>query len=159
LTEVEEQPPPVMAALRRAVEQLCAGRTDVTVEHNFVDDEEGSYGWNTILSPVGQGVRVWFWFDGFDQDLMLMVEDEYYFEWLDLTDEAAVVVDVLGICSAVLAGNLRVRRVRMQRHLDAWTPDGRQWTGPGQVHFPPWSRPLKAARDGKLPGYGPAKGA
>jgi len=146
-----------MALLRRAVEELCAGRTDVTVEHNFVD-EPGSYGWNTTLSPVGQGVKVFFWFDGFDQDLMQMVDDEYYFEWLDLTDEAAVVADVLGICSAVLTGNLRVRRVRTQRHLDAWVPDGRQWTGPGHASWP-WTRPLKASRDGRLPGYGPVEGA
>jgi hypothetical protein len=59
MTEAAEQPPQLMAALRRAVEELCAGRTDVVIEHNFVD-EPGSYGWNTILSPVGQGSQVWF---------------------------------------------------------------------------------------------------
>lgn len=157
LTQVDGQPPPVAAALRRAVEEQCAGRTDATVEHTFVD-EPGSYGWNTIMSPVGQGVGVWFWFDGFDQDLMLMVEDEYYFEWLDLADEAAVVADVSGICSAVLAGNLRVRRRGTQRRLDVWVPDGRQWTGPGRPRWP-WTRPPKADRDGRLPGYGPTEGA
>jgi hypothetical protein len=117
MTEVEEQPPQVMTVLRRAVDELCAGRTDVTVEHNFVD-EPGSYGWNTILSPVGQGAGVWFWFDGMNEDLMLMVDDEYYSEWLDLTDEAVVVADVLGNCSAVLAGNLQIRREGRWRHLD-----------------------------------------
>jgi hypothetical protein len=159
MTEVANQPPKLMAALRRAVEELCADRTDVVIEHNFVD-EPGSYGWNTILSPVGQGSQVWFWFDGFDEDLMLMIDDEYYFEWLwqDLTDEAGVVADVLGICSAVLAGDLRVRRRRLQRHLDLWTPDGRRWTGPGHGQLFPWKRPRHAARDGRLPGYGPSGG-
>lgn len=151
MTEVEEQPPPVMTALRRVVEELCAGRGDVVVEHDFVN-EPGSYGWNTTLSPVGRGLGVWFWFDGFDDDLMLMVDDEYYFEWLDLTDEAAVVADVLGMCSAVLAGHLHVRREGRWRHLDLWTTDGRRWTGRGgrDSHLP-WKR---SVLDGRLPGYG-----
>jgi hypothetical protein len=157
VSDAEEHPPPVMAALRRAVEELCAGRTDLTVEHDVVD-EPGSYGWNTSVSPVGRGVGVWFWFDGFDRDLMLMVEDEYYFEWLDLTDEADVVADVLGICSAVLAGDLRVRRRGTQRHLDVWTPDGRRWNGRGRPRWP-WTRPPKADRDGRLPRYGPTGAA
>src|SRR3712207_5446912 len=110
MAEVHDEPPPVMLALRRAVTDLYTGRSGVVVEHNFLDDEEGSFGWNTILSPAGAGWRIWFWLDGVDEDLMLMVDDEYHFEWLDLTDEQAVVADVLGICSAVLAGDLRIRR-------------------------------------------------
>jgi hypothetical protein len=160
MTEVVEEPPQVMTALRRSVEELCAGRTDVVIEHNFVE-EPGSNGWNTILSPVGQGSKVWFWYDGFDEDLMLMIDDEYYFEWLwdAVADEAAVVADVRGICSALLAGDLRVRRAGLQRHLDVWTPDGRRWTGPGRASLFPWKRPLLRAPDGRLPGYGPRGGA
>ncbi|TYP86909.1 hypothetical protein [Blastococcus xanthinilyticus] len=159
MTELAEEAPQLMRALRQAVEELCSGRTDVVVEHEAVD-EPGSYGWNTILSPAGRGSQVWFWFDGFDEDLMLLIEDEYYFEWLwdALADEASVVADVLGICSAVLAGNLRVRRRRLHRHLDLWTSDSRRWTGRGHGQLLPWTRPRHAARDGRLPGYGPAAG-
>lgn len=159
MSEVAEEPPQLVHALRKAVEELCAGRTDMVVEHNFVD-EPGSYGWNTILSPVGDGSKVWFWYDGFDEDLMLIIEDEYYFEWLwdAVADEAFVVADVRGICLAVLAGDLRVRRVGRQRHLDVWTPDGRRWSGAGHASVLPWRRPRHATPDGRLPGYGSAGG-
>ena len=147
-----EQPPPVVAALRRAVVELCAGRHDVAVEQGPVTDEPGSHGWRTALSPSGQGSGVWFWFDGFDEDLMLFVDDEYYAEWLDLTDVPAVVADVVGICAAVLDGRLWVSRDGRRRHLDLQAPDGRRWTLPGgRDSLLPWRRP---ARDGGLPGHG-----
>lgn len=155
--DVEDHPPPLVAALRRAVEELCVGRTDVTVEHDFVD-EAGSCGWSTVLTPAGRGLQIWSWFDGFDRDLMLIVGDEYYFEWLDLSDGAAVVADVLGICSAVLSGRARARRAGMRRHVDVWAEDGRRWTGAGRATWP-WTRFPGAARDGTLPGYGAAGGA
>ena len=151
MTDVE-QPPLVVTALRRAVEELCAGRRDVAVEHDDVTEEPGSPGWDTALSPVGRGSSVWFWYDGFDEDLMLMVDDEYYAEWLDLIDVPAVVADVVGICAAVLAGRLRVRRDGRRRHLDLETADGRRWSLPGgRDSLLPWRRPV---RDGDLPGYG-----
>jgi len=87
-----------------------------------------------------------------------MIDDEYYIEslWQDLTDEAGVVADARGICSAVLAGDLRVRRTGLQRHLDLWTADARRWTGAVHAHLFPWKRPRHAAPDGRLPGYGPS---
>ena len=155
MTEVEE-PPRLVRALRQWVDEVCADRTDLRVEHGFVD-EPGSYGLNTVVSPVGQGSEVWFWYDGFDEDLMLLVEDEYYFEWLAdaVADETAVVADVRGIMSAVLAGDSRVRRAGRRRQLDVWTSDGRHWTGTGHRTSLLRRSPRGLALDERLPGHGP----
>jgi hypothetical protein len=152
MTEDAVEPPEVMAALRRAIEQISVDRTDVVVEHDFLNDP-GRYGWGTTLSPVGRGSKVWLWFDGFDEDLMLLVDDEYYFGWDDFTDEAAVIDDVRGICSSVLSGDLRLRREGRQRYLDLRSADGRHWTGRGnRESLFPWKR---SALDRGLQGFRP----
>jgi len=160
----EREPPKLMAELRRSIDALCAGREDdVVVEHYF--DAEGAfglpsesggatYGWGTSLTPTAQGWPLWIWFDGFDQDLALMLRETYWFEWLDLEDEQAVIQDALGLCAGVLSGDVWEWGTRRRRGVDVLTPAGRLLSvTDGRLRGLPWGEDRELRFRRRLPAY------
>jgi hypothetical protein len=155
-----------MVNLRRQVDQLCADRDDVRVEHRFdvsgafglpSDDSGGAvYGWGTTMEPTAAGTPLWIWFDGFDEDLAVMIEDKHWFEWLDISDEDAVVAEVTGLCAGVLAGQLWEWKTRGARGCDVMLPDGRTLTvTQSRLRLAPWLNRDKVLFRRKLSAYGP----
>lgn len=152
-----------MSEIRRAIDALCAGREDVIVEHYFdargafgLASESGGavYGWGTSLSPTAQGSPLWIWFDGFDQDLALMLRDTYWFEWLELDDEQAVLQDVVGLCSGVLSGDAWEWGTRRRRGVDVLLPDGRELSATdGRLRGLPWGEDRELRFRHRLPAY------
>lgn len=146
-------PPPVVVAVRAAVDAVCAGRADAVVEHGVHDGDGDSPTWRTAVRPRGRGSEVVLRVDGFDGDLSLFVDGEYHLESLDLSDDTAVAAEVAGVCAAVLAGDLVVRHEGRRRHLDIRTSTG-SWTARGgRDGVLPWGR----VRDGKLRAYDDAR--
>ena len=155
-----------MTALRREIDALCEPYGDVVViEHDFkaegayrAGDGPGyaAYGWGTSLTPVGEGQRVWIWFDGLDRDVVVDVGGIGWFEWRDLSDEDGVRADIVGLCSGVLAGQVWAWRTRRTRGCEVQTPDGRLLRatrhGIEPVFWPEWGTRRVRARQ-QLSGY------
>ncbi len=150
--------------LRRQIAELCAGRDDVIVEHEFraegvyrAGDGPGwaVYGWGTTMSPVRFGTPVSAWFDGFDQELDVSVDDRYRFEWRDLSEATDVLSEAVGLCAAVLNGDAWEWRTRRRRGLDVMTPAGRLLNGTdGRSLGLRWWGGHRVRSRRRLPAYG-----
>jgi hypothetical protein len=153
----DREPPHLVVRLRKGIDRLCAGRDDVVVDHHVeVSGAGGSADqlfWTTTLRPVGMGSPVWILVDDLDRDVIALIRDRHSFEWQELGDEEAVLVDIVGLCASVLAGDLWEWRGPSRTGCEVTMPGGRVMTATrGRLVPVPWAN--RARTRHRLPGYG-----
>ncbi len=130
---------------------------DVSGALGIPTDSRGGavYGWRTTVHPVTVGSSLWIWFDGFDEDLAVLIDDRHWFEWRDLRDEDAVISEAAGLCTGVVAGDLWEWETRRSRGCDVVLPDGRVLTATREnLRRMPWGHPQEVLSRRRLPAYG-----
>ena len=132
-TEEDRQPPRLVLRLRAELDEMVSG-TDDTVAHEFkaagvlglpTDRGDIVHGWSSTITYGTNRQRLWLWYDALDEEVDALIDDTYWFEWRDLTDEAVVASEVSGFVQAVLQGRVRRWQVGRRKGCDVVLADGR----------------------------------